>query len=39
MEDVVRISVDSGPAGIVDVVLKSPTNCDQIYTLMSRYLG
>lgn len=39
MEGVVRVSVDPGPAGIVDVVLMSPANCDQIYTLMSRYLG
>lgn len=39
MEGVVRLSVDSGPLGIVDVVLKDPANCDQIYALMSRYFG
>ncbi|MDE2400041.1 MAG: hypothetical protein KGL90_00040 [Burkholderiales bacterium] len=39
MEGVVRVSVDPGPTGIVDVVLKFPASCDQIYTLMSRHLG
>jgi hypothetical protein len=39
VDGVVRISVDPGPGGIIDVVLKSPADCLQIYTLMSRHLG
>lgn len=39
MEGVVRISADPGPSSIVDVVLQAPASCDQIYALMSRYLG
>ncbi|MFZ4550380.1 MAG: hypothetical protein ACOYNB_01025 [Aquabacterium sp.] len=39
LEGVVRVSVDPGPAGMIDVVLKAPADCDQIYALMSRHLG
>ena len=39
MAGVVRLSVDLGPTGIVDVVLKATANCDQIYTLMSHHFG
>lgn len=39
IEGVVSLSVDPGPLGIVDVVLKGPASCDQIYALMSRHFG
>ena len=39
MAGVERISADPGPNGIIDVVLKAPASCDQVYSLMSRHLG
>jgi hypothetical protein len=39
MDGVVRVSVDPGPLGIIDMVLKPPATCDQIYNLVSKRFG
>lgn len=39
IEGIVRVSVDPGPRGIIDLVLEAPADCQQIYVLMSRHLG
>lgn len=39
MEGVVRISIDPGPGGIIDVVLMAPADCQLVYALMNRHLG
>lgn len=39
MDGVVRVSVDPGPQGIIDLVLKAPATCDQIYDLLSKRFG
>ena len=36
---VVRISVDPGPLGLVDVVLSAPANCEDIYSVLSKRFG
>lgn len=39
MDGVVRISVDPGPLGLIDVVLKEPANCEKIYDVVRKHFG
>jgi hypothetical protein len=39
MEGVVRLSLDPGPLGIVDVVMKKPATCDELYDILSVRFG
>lgn len=39
MSGIVRIAVDPGPLGIVDVVLTAPANCEEIYSVLSKRFG
>jgi hypothetical protein len=39
LDGIVRISIDPGPQGIVDVVLNAPADCAQIYALLSKHFG
>lgn len=39
MDGVVRVSVDPGPLGVIDVVLKPPATCEQVYAVVSKQFG
>jgi len=39
MDGVERISASPGPSGLIDVVLKPPATCDQVYDVISKRFG